>query len=84
MVLCTSRFNQIHCSNKQYLPISKLLSTQILRYATDLVLRGMLLYLYLPDTPNTSRRVLRGGRAKMTLKFSQNNQNITCEDVLIA
>ena len=41
------------------------------------------LYLYLPDTPNTSRRVLRGVRAKMALIFSPNNQNITCKDVLI-
>ena len=40
-------------------------------------------YLYLPDTPNTSRRVLRGVRAKMALIFSPNNQNITCKDVLI-
>ena len=40
-------------------------------------------YLYLPDTPNTSRRVLRGVRAKMALNFSPNNQNITCKDVLI-
>ena len=39
--------------------------------------------LYLPDTPNTSRRVLRGVRAKMALIFSPNNQNITCKDVLI-
>ena len=41
------------------------------------------LYLYLPDTPNTSRRVLRGVRAKMALIFNPNNQNITCKDVLI-
>ena len=40
-------------------------------------------YLYLPDTPNTSRRVLRGVRAKMALIFCQNNQNITFKDVLI-
>ena len=40
-------------------------------------------HLYLPDTPNTSRRVLRGVRAKMALIFSPNNQNITCKDVLI-
>ena len=39
--------------------------------------------LYLPDTPNTSRRVLRGVRAKMALIFSPNNQNITCKDVMI-
>ena len=44
---------------------------------------GTFLYLYLPDTPNTSRRVLRGVRAKMALIFSPNNQNITCKDVLI-
>ena len=41
------------------------------------------LNLYLPDTPKTARRVLRGVRAKMALIFSQNNQNITCKDVLI-
>ena len=29
------------------------------------------LYLYLPDTPNTSRRVLRGVRAKMALILVQ-------------
>ena len=40
-------------------------------------------FLYLPDTPNTSRRVLRGVRVKMALIFSPNNQNITCKDVLI-
>ena len=44
---------------------------------------GSAVYLYLPDTPNTSRRVLRGVRAKMALIFSPNNQNITCKDVLI-
>ena len=43
----------------------------------------LFLAVYLPDTPNTSRRVLRGVRAKMALIFSQNNQNITCKDVLI-
>ena len=41
------------------------------------------MYLHLPDTPNTSRRVLRGVRAKMALIFSPNNQNIACKDVLI-
>ena len=41
------------------------------------------LYLYLPDTPNASRRILRGVRAKMVLIFSQNNQNITNKDALI-
>ena len=44
---------------------------------------ALVMYLYLPDTPNTSRRVLRGVRAKMALIFSPNNQNITCKDVLI-
>ena len=37
--------------------------------------------IYLPDTPNTSRRVLRGVCAIMALIFSQNNQMITCKDV---
>ena len=39
--------------------------------------------LYLPDSPNTPRRVLRGVRAKMALILSQNNQNIFLKIVMI-
>ena len=52
-------------------------------FTTDVEIFIWIMYLYLPDTPNTSRRVLRGVHAKMALIFSPNNQNITCKDVLI-